>query len=1271
MKNNIFSWVKIAVLTIVFGSISLSLQAVPAYRGWQTRTQPDGSTIEIRLCGDEFFHYALNRDGKQVRENAEGYWEVVGEAPTEEVVKARRAASVIHRQRQEVGTEPNLAPKGVVILANFKDSKMASGHTQAVFDEMCNSTNCTVNAYNGVKYGSAAQYFADQSNGSYRPQFDVFGPVTLSNNYAYYGKDKSEEGDDQYATTAVVEACLLANQNYDIDFTQYDSDNDGYVDFVYVIYAGKGQADGGDANTIWPHNWSVQSAIQYGYCTYTKSQARVDGKYLDNYACSAELSGSSLSGIGTLCHEFGHVMGLPDLYDIEYGTVYKNSVTPNDWNIMDGGSYNADGHCPPNYDPWQKDFFGWLKPINLGNNGQNVELLANGTEGYQTYQINASGSYVSPTTSGLRYYIENRQAKGWDAPLTGHGMLIWKVNFNSSAWTNNAPNGSKTSGAPLYTIVSATGTKVGWDGSNDNCPKNTFPGSGKVTSYNGISNKPLTDITESAGVITLKYMGGAAGHAIVTNATGCTITPSALTVENGVGFTATITPKSDQYAFSSLSVTLGSTTLTEGTHYTLSNDKKTLSVLASAVTGDAKNAITITAVWQKAQCSYDILQDPEGCIISSESGTVATNTTLHLTITPKSGYSVADAACWEVEMGTQKLVFGKGFTYNSETGAFTIEKVIDDVAIYLYPGYVITWQALGVEFATTVAAGGKILLPEETPIDCPSGKEFVGWYNQPYEDEAVAPVFTKDGDKVTAPATFYAVYAEVVDRGEAEVASVTFKTASQDGTQDVSSQIFSKLVDNATGISSYRGNKLYPGKKGVKLGSGSSNGWIELTLTAAAEITSVKVEAYKYGSDTGELEAEVDDTSLGTQAPDDDMTFTAESSINGTTVTIGTTSKRAYVKAISILAGTPRMSGYTTSCTAPEKHKISLSATEHGSIAVVPTDSAYYGAQVTVTTTPAEGYVFASLTVKDATDNEVTVTGEGNTRYFRMPDSDVTVAATFAPIPTYTIRFFSMGSLISTQTLKKGETAEKPADPSADCEDYTFAGWWTEELAADNKEAKTWVTSFIVSDDQDFFAVFSKTEQSESGEQAFDGQTGGNYKIFALVNGVKYYASILTSGKLESSTDESAAAEFVFEKVTDGFAIKLDGSYLKYTSGTNLGVQDAAYTWEVSEGTAGSWRVTAGSNSSRAIAFSTSGNRFGGYSTGNIGKTVNGADYYDIEIGSAGPVSTTYYTTTVECSQTGVETVVREETAKKVLRDGQILIIRGDRTYTIAGQIVE
>ncbi len=512
--NKSFSFFK-AILGIICAFVSASsVYAVPAYRGWRTMHQPDGTEIKIRQVGDEFYHYTLNEEGKEVRQNADGFFEVVGEAPAPEVAQARRAKAQMRRMKQEIGTTPNLAPKGVVILANFKDQQMKSEHTQAVFDELCNSENCTVNAYNGTDYPSAAQYFADQSNGEYRPVFDVFGPVTLSKNYAYYGEDMpgQDEGYDKYAADAVVEACLLANKQYDINFADYSTDGK-YVDFVYVIYAGKGQADGGDVNTIWPHNWEISSCIYYKNCTYTREQAKVDGKYIENYACSAELSGSALGGIGTLCHEFGHVMGLPDWYDTSYGTNYDNYLTPNEWDIMDGGAYNGDGHCPPNYSPWEKYFFGWVDPINPGETPANDTLYANGTDDYNVYQINNSGVKQDATQSGWAYYLENRQMNGWDEYIPDIGMVIWKVNFDASSWQNNTPN--NTSNAPKYTIVCSQGTEIGADIGANYGKNNVFP-NGDINSWTDLSNRPVTEISKSGQLVTFLYMGGVVEETNIT-----------------------------------------------------------------------------------------------------------------------------------------------------------------------------------------------------------------------------------------------------------------------------------------------------------------------------------------------------------------------------------------------------------------------------------------------------------------------------------------------------------------------------------------------------------------------------------------------------------------------------------------------------------------------------------------------------------------------------------------------------------------------------------
>lgn len=482
--------------------VAITAFAVPARRGWQTRTQADGTTIEVQQFGDEYYHYLVNREGQEVKQNADGIYEVVGVAPTPQVAKARRAAAKAKRARRatmaEFGYTPYLPPKGVVIMVNYKDKSFKSTTTKAVIDELCNSTNCTVNKYNGENYGSIGQYFRDQSDGKYNLQLDVYGPITLDNNYSYYGQDDGGEGNDKYSGDVIIEACK--KMDGEIDFSQYDWNNDGDVDFVYVVYAGKGQADSNDANTIWPHSYDIESSRYYGNCTYTAAQCKFDGKRVQSYAMSNELSGSSLAGIGIICHEYGHVIGLPDHYDTDYSTNYNDALTPNEWDVMDGGSYNGDIHCPPNYNAWEKAFCGWYTPENLGSEGRLVEMKPIGTEGYSAYQINSTGKQQSVTTNGLNYYIECRQQQGWDKYLPAAGMLIWKVNYNKTMWANNTPNNT-SNGDPHFTLVIPSGTKIGADYG----AKNAWPYS-TTNSWSGVTGKPLKDIKKSGSNITLTYI---------------------------------------------------------------------------------------------------------------------------------------------------------------------------------------------------------------------------------------------------------------------------------------------------------------------------------------------------------------------------------------------------------------------------------------------------------------------------------------------------------------------------------------------------------------------------------------------------------------------------------------------------------------------------------------------------------------------------------------------------------------------------------------------
>lgn len=686
-------------LSVVTLLIAVSTFAVPARPGWQTKTQPDGTTIEVRLVGDEFHHYWQDRNGNVVKCDSLGYWRVVESQPTPATIKARRQASRMLQSRpNKAAGSVNLAPRGLVILVNFSDSKFANANNQAAMNELMNSDNY---AYDGAT-GSVRQFFSDQSDGQYTPEFDVIGPVTLEHNVAYYGKNDTY-GNDVLPGDMVVEACRIANANYGVDFTQYDNDGDGEVDFVYLIYAGKGEADGGADNTIWPHNWNLESASYYGNCTYKKNQRRFDRKYINNYACSSELSGAGArTGIGTIAHEFGHVIGLPDLYDIDYGQNYENDMTPGAWHIMDGGSYNNDGKTPPNYTIYDKYFLGWKTPTNPGNTPQTLTLQAAGTSEFQGYQIASSNSLLSATSTNTVYYIENRQQSGWDKYLPGHGLVIWKIMYSQSVWEDNGPN--DTDGTIRYAVVSASGKTTGIGTAAD-----PFPGTKKVTRWEGVSGKPLLNITESGGVITLTYIDNAACHSVLTNGTECTITPSSDCVTNGTALTANIIPTDASYDITSVSVKLGNNTLTNGTDFTLSNNNQYLTINGSAITGNASQTITIYATATKARWTYEVLY--ENATVSSEVGAVAKGGTLTLTVTPALGY-VLDNTMIVVEQNGVK----REFTYSGTT--LTIGNVEGDLGIYIMPkidpNNAITFTRL--TNTAMLQAGAKcILVYAETP----------------------------------------------------------------------------------------------------------------------------------------------------------------------------------------------------------------------------------------------------------------------------------------------------------------------------------------------------------------------------------------------------------------------------------------------------------------------------------------------------------------------------------------------------------------------------
>lgn len=489
-------------LLIVLSALVCSAWAVPARRGGIIKTQPDGSQITVYQHGDEHFRWMTNEKGEWLKIDENGFYSVTDAMTAEQIEAKRMAAPSRVAQAQKAATPLNIAPRGLVILVNFTD--VAFTTDKAELDSMLLGKNYTRDYsyfYDGKKQsitskGSAWQYFYDSSNGHYDPQFDVIGPVTVSKNMEYYGKNNPSTQFDAEPWTMVKEACQLVDDS--VDFKQYDNNNDGYVDFVYVIYAGYGEADGGDENTIWPHSyWLLNAGIT----------CKVDGKYVDLYACGNELDSRTNyhTGIGTFCHEFSHVLGLPDLYET---TGYGTHKTIGAWSILDYGPYNNDGNTPPAYSAYEQFFMGWLMP-RLIVDAENVELeelqasnsalLISSTD-----QHNLIGNDPKPTTF---YLLENRQQVGWDKYLPGHGLMLTKVQYSSNNWQQNTVNNKAQSmGVDLIEADGMTpnSKQNGYDGK----PGDLFPAG--ATAYLGITNHSIEDVSEQDGIIYFKYRGGIA-----------------------------------------------------------------------------------------------------------------------------------------------------------------------------------------------------------------------------------------------------------------------------------------------------------------------------------------------------------------------------------------------------------------------------------------------------------------------------------------------------------------------------------------------------------------------------------------------------------------------------------------------------------------------------------------------------------------------------------------------------------------------------------------
>lgn len=478
------------ILSALIASVAYTAGAVPAKRGPYRAYSVDGTEMMVQRVGDERGSWFLDMEGNLLRSTERGFEFACFDADgslVRSAVPVRFSRSLIpaatetaapmRRAAASTGLFPGSSfpakgeQKAIVVLVEFQDSKFKLGDkAHQYFSDLLNKDGFS--EYNGT--GCAAEYFREMSSGQFDCQFDVYGPITLQYNYKYYGGNN-----DAKAYEMAIEACNALDST--VDFAEYDRDNDGKIDNVFIFFAGEGEASAYPENTnlVWPHAWNVTAARAGTF--------RYDGKILDSYGCTNEwlrqveanrfgnytVKDEYPDGVGTFVHEFSHILGLPDLYltdESELSASESGYFTPGEWSVLDYGPYNNNGRTPPAYSAFERNALGWLTTEDITDDIENPTLT-------HIAESNHAYSICNPLDSGEFYLLECRKRSGWDTYIPGDGMLVWHIDYDINRWTNNTVNNK---GSHQYVdLVEADGVAEKEYRNDGDC----FPGSAKVTSF--------------------------------------------------------------------------------------------------------------------------------------------------------------------------------------------------------------------------------------------------------------------------------------------------------------------------------------------------------------------------------------------------------------------------------------------------------------------------------------------------------------------------------------------------------------------------------------------------------------------------------------------------------------------------------------------------------------------------------------------------------------------------------------------------------------------
>lgn len=557
--------------------------AVPAYRGTVKITQPDGSQVTLQLHGDEWSHFSTTTDGFSVVKNQQGYYvyaelrdgkleptaQIAHDAETRETAEqtflarvekyqapemsektAMMREKVIKRQQQTLEKRRAAGAraaqydynnfKGLVILVQFNDKSFSRDDYADLANDMFNQENYTgyydTNGKKQTYTGSVRDYFSDNSGGKFKPEFDVYGPYTID--YSQYEANGTENA------ASLIYAAVNAADN-DINYENYDRDSDGTVDMIYFIFAGNGANYGGnDERLYWPHRSVIYNP---NATSWNNWQVRKDGVALGDYASSVELYGYTsypisitIDGIGTICHEFSHVLGLPDFYDTDYGQSGGESNHPGLWSIMAGGSYENTGRTPVGYSLYER--------YSVGFTDEPQKIEAEGSFTLNPLYTSQTGYRIDSPVANEFFLLENRQKNAfkWDAYLPGSGMLVHRVDLtNTSVWNYNTINCNPKHN--YYEVIRAGGN------SYSNTAADVFPGTSHVTSLNNATSpanlKSWSGESTKWGLKNITMSGSGIVTFDIENTYVLKSISLPATVETFVGGSITLTPTADpEYA---------------------------------------------------------------------------------------------------------------------------------------------------------------------------------------------------------------------------------------------------------------------------------------------------------------------------------------------------------------------------------------------------------------------------------------------------------------------------------------------------------------------------------------------------------------------------------------------------------------------------------------------------------------------------------------------------------------------------------------------------